>query len=782
MNMLSGTIDENLLNPISFDKDKYSIWVSNNDFEGSIPSKLINKNGLKLFIGDYNKFDKLPIINGNNTHLETLTLSNNDIKEDNIGLYLTNVFGQTNLKQLLLHNNINIKGNINEWQNTKKANNSSEKMTSISLHNCSIYGEFSDNLQLASTIQSFTIFDNQLSCKLPKHLIANMNNNNNLTLSLTILGNLFNLNDPKQYNWINNYFKNASNLYLTHFDDLILYGYLIITGISVFIVVLYKTYQLVQNRKQLQNDLSTANVKDQDNHKQRRLIDDEFGRDRTYSFSVQSDYVRDERVLQTEIKIAFLQILNAYFGIVSHWLILVVFTILTVIYYVYSTFYQCGKITSHFSLAYFEFSDTNNDIVSTVICISLILIFVIFNGYILCCLFKMKQTQQKLLLLQPGKRDCQSQSNGFSIRKLLLCVIWFGLYLLGILFTILHSISAYLPTNNSLGIDYDWQKYSLKYSLVLVLYVTSTYITPFFIDSLIGLVNNQYIKKLSQNYRSFLIMFLRTILTIIIPFITSIFILNDCGRYWATFWNQCNDENSFDYDIAVSVEIDSANLVQHINALEHSDVCNINTINNINITQCLRQFFDYWIVIVTGNLVLVAINPFIILIVKKYDLDIVMKNVLHYIRIRFCKCCACKKNKNEDVGMSHERGRVIEIDSEYSSLQTKLELWIVFSVISPYLVIIISLSLMTNYIGYYIMINQMGFRVINWNNAYFPFILLFISCLMEQVLIVAFLFDIFNHIGHGWLLSIMIICFVLMDIVYIGANVRVYFQNKRDNN
>eukprot|EP01084_Bolivina_argentea_P156322 272427_1 len=55
-------------------------------------------------------------------------------------------------------------------------------------------------------------------------------------------------------------------------------------------------------------------------------------------------------------------------------------------------------------------------------------------------------------------------------------------------------------------------------------------------------------------HRNHVILFLRTLIILIIPFLSSMFFINDCGNSWSYFWNNCSLDNQkryFDIDITI---------------------------------------------------------------------------------------------------------------------------------------------------------------------------------------------------------------------------------------
>ena len=50
--------------------------------------------------------------------------------------------------------------------------------------------------------------------------------------------------------------------------------------------------------------------------------------------------------------------------------------------------------------------------------------------------------------------------------------------------------------------------------------------------------------------RPLIILILRTLSTSILPLISSIFLLQNCGNNWVYFWNECNSQNKHQFDLS----------------------------------------------------------------------------------------------------------------------------------------------------------------------------------------------------------------------------------------
>ena len=96
----------------------------------------------------------------------------------------------------------------------------------------------------------------------------------------------------------------------------------------------------------------------------------------------------------TQMNTQFMQSLKFMFGIFSNWFMIGCILLLSMIYYQFANYYQYGRITSHFSLAYFEIKSNGNktyDIAAQASVIGLCCLYVVFNAFILHNLFKIRK-------------------------------------------------------------------------------------------------------------------------------------------------------------------------------------------------------------------------------------------------------------------------------------------------------------------------------------------------------------------------------------------------------
>ena len=764
-NQLTGTLSDTFIDE-SFNQ-VYSIHVGNNKLYGSIPSVLFNKQPyLATFEAGYNEFDSLPDLSkseiNNNVALLSFDVSNNKIVEDNIGKYLNILFGKyTNLMAVLFHSNSKLSGNIAKWNGKIETKNSEGIF--ITLHKCDIWGKLPQTL-FAQNLKFFSLFNNRLSGNL----------NSNVTVfedvqGYAILGNFFTINN--EVNWIDSSFMEARNLYQTINGIVLSYMCICFGAICYVLVVVYKlkqTKDICNQSRGLSLSITLNNINNSNDT-----------RNRKYTFP-------------TNVK--FQETVKFIFNSISHPIILICSLILHIIYYQYSNYYSEGRPTSQISLIYFTFSHNDKNTLFTEI--SLVLIYLCMNGLVLYQLFQFEQRiygthnntnnnsrkhsfkhnsmQQVLLetelMLEHGITDDNNDDENDESdptdrkdsvtdtppnwKKLLLFSM---LYLLSLVFTIMYAIVEHIPNDNILLINHNWQRYIFTYFIAFVLTISTIYSIPRVVSNIPDIninidtkCNNNInisFKIDVTNHRTSIIMLLRTFSTITIPFGISFLILNECGSYWSKFWKKCvDDENSFSVSENVSTYYNGITAT----VLEHNDVCGRNDLTDINVLyNCQRHILDWWVPVVTLKVILLTVYPFYLLFKAKYR-----------DKINKCKkwLCGCAP-----------RDTHLCLDAEYGVLATKLEISIIFMTISPYILIICCVGILTTMYGFKKLTNEYGYKIIHWNSKKFPVYFLFISLCFEQFLIVFFCFNAFRA---NQSVIFMCVLFGLFDVAFIATSIR----------
>ena len=236
-----------------------------------------------------------------------------------------------------------------------------------------------------------------------------------------------------------------------------------------------------------------------------------------------------------------------------------------------------------------------------------------------------------------------------------------------------------------------------------------------------GKKNNVSYEKYVLIYRANFIIILRALTTIVIPFVITLFFVNDCGRMWTYFWNVCaHDKDKLSVSIQYGYET--------LNILSPDEICHFRY-DQILSEQCLRSFNLIWCnnILIKKMLFMVFLSFFVV--IKK-------------IVVNKCKDKCCKKD--EDI--------VYKIDSEYSMVISKLEIIIIFGLISPFLIPLGLLSIYIDVFVYNYMVNNYGWLIYPFTKRlYIPIYYINISVIMGNLYILLLSFYLLDTI-HFWIL------------------------------
>lgn len=766
---------------------EYYFYFNDNKFEwfdiGSIASSNNKSNS------DYDNFIDLPQF-FNNSMQNLLLLHNNNFENDNIGQLLNGIFSKLRPSILSLHNNSELTGDISKWNRAMHGNvqygQNDENYKIFTLHNCDVYGSLSvakdnnqNNRQLLPHMHYVTLYNNRLSCSIDDNVgefDGTVDANNHHGYSAILLGNLFTLNDINQTKIFEySLFKSVTFEYLTDLDNILGAIYIIISLMSLVLLVVpflckckwkWRTKKLVMHNN---NDHDSMMI--EDDTAQRPSIPSIQSTQPSSFLNVENYNYKNELQL-SKFKQNIMFVLNA----ISHWVIIMIVIILTIVYYIFSNYYKCGKMISHFSLNYYLIDNKDEKVWINLI---LVACFIAHFGIILYTFaFKLNKTAMKgkiskterLIGDNTNVNDIPVIENDIladitsgamitdMIVDFIVVLLCFAVYLLAIFAAAVYITTEVLPNDNIFDINVNENKYVtvLHYGLPLLLTFVNVYIIPKFVAALIRCGyslnricctngNTDVNPSNNSGYRviySYLILLLRSLLIMIFPLIVSAIILPQCGNYWTLFWNPCvNDPQSLEIDLIAG----SSATVFNDGVLSTSkEICHLRKMsflfnNSKQANICLRSFFDFWGLIVVAKLCLFVINPFVIYFIKRIE-----------------------KHFNCVFLTSTKKG--ISIDSQFISITTKLEFFIVFSMISPYIVPIMALALYTNLYIYSRMIEIDRFKMKNFAGDTFPIWGLFGSCIVGQLLLMLFCRHLFDDITN-WIFAISMIvldsCFVL---------------------
>lgn len=668
-----------------------------------------------------------------------LLFHNNKLQNNNIGILLNNILTLLNVKELTLHGNDALSGNINQWV----VNTSS--LQYLTLHNNDIYGSFRSDGTLTYNMNYFTLYNNRISCSVSNSFMKISNNTEYNGQSLILLGNLMTIeNGIDNIDFFKNSpFRGASNLYLNGYDSIMDDMYLGTTLVCLILLFCLKLVHLV-------------------------CVD---------RFKFKYSHCNSAMII------------GFMFDIFSHYIFVLILIILSILYYFFSNYYECGRTVSHFAITYFM---NNNGEYNLLLQTFVIVLATSLSCFVLFSLIKLANSDnskfrfesiQTLTMIENDnddecklkeyksncKSNCSNCRGGISAN----CsnIIWaFALlsaYMVGAIIDVCYILIQSLPQKNvemfgsNVSVFSSHVYYLLDYSLAFILTIINIYIVPKLVDSLwrvMGMCTcrnqNNHIATTNLFKRHFQIRtclswFLRSLITIVIPLISSIIFLNNCGNYWTTFWKPCtNTINERMFNIHFSnVTISTADSICYVNNNIISDASSVN--------QCLRSFFDHWLPIITLKLILFILNPFILYWFKEW-------NVKH----NCCKCiCCCKSHKHDhesktssNLNKKHSKS----IDWEYAAIATKMEVAMIFMLISPYIIVLISLGLYSNYVVYSWITQSTRWKIvylgIKRDSAYnmvgitdyqfsindFPTYIVFMSLIVGQCLFVGFFWVLFD--------------------------------------
>ena len=797
-----------------------------------------------------------------NEYLENLRLNGNQLKINQIGVFLKYLFYINNNKGLQIiemHDNKGITGDLSKWDKINKT----RQIDLLTLHDCNIYGSLSEKLEIG-TINRFTLFNNRLSCNIPSNFI-DINN-----FSFVILGNLFTIADTDtldKLGWINPEFTKATNLYLT---DLDYYKEMLFCIIGLIAALLLWIIAILKSKPKFNNCFDWLITKcvckrfrspTQLRYKyKRKSTFMSINTNNNIPFSVQRTHT-NIRFLQdniTDYIALFLQSIEKLLSMFSSIILLTMACILTIIYLVNSNYYQCGHVTSQISLTYLHFGDESQKYtlsMTLTIVISLI-IFNIFCLYYLISICIYFYHQSKLNNLPTIRHDRYPDSAKFlmsdhdnnddnifhdfdfsnvstagtaqtmteysvlvdqyysshilgnesSLYRFGMFIVYSGFYCCGIALSVVYIITTDLPTDNVLQLNYNWQIEMIHSSLAFVLTLINIYIVPKFVDSIIDLILvfniancnckynckckctckcrlSKYIWKLLYGRRSDMIAIFRSILSIFTPLFASIIYLNKCGNYWTHLWYPCRQKQlSFETQVKLVTFFGPNNDIStgsvRLSILDNNEVCHVDTIEQVHFTPCLRRFLQLWIPVIALKLIMTAINPHILYLIKTKSIG---TKIQQFFEKLLCKSKDNAKNKDNDS----EKIKKIDIDIECAMFATKIEFGIIFGFIAPFLWVIIGLGMYSNY--YIFGKLYQSDRLVSssltkqenkqenkhenlnvvWKLTQFPFVILFVAVGVEQILLAQFLNGVFEQ--YPTIIYSMKVAFALIDCLSLAV-------------
>lgn len=608
-NFFEGSVPNDLI--ASFDSNNFvsiiSVDLSNNKFFGTFPTTFATNTCVSVLSLQNNKFEYFPFDEISHTCLEIVQLDNNDLKQANIGDKINHfLMNNQNLQVLSLHNNANIKGSIRKlFDNQTFIDKTNINFSALTLHNCDVSGKMPNSLNLM-TLQTFTLYNNRLSCDISDH---NMVTYNDSTI-LLLLGNLFNFHTEK-HGWlselspVSQYFIQATSLYLTDEQIVVLFVMIVFTLVCFVAMTVYKSVVYLKRPM-----IAVSNK----NHETRFLIS-----------------------------------ISVIYKFISNIFVIIIAVALIVIYYFTSNYYECGRITSHLSIAYVEISKEYLSETESLVCQILICILVIFFNLIV-----VNQLSKLIFALIFGELSTSkgklsdsfgssvSSASGYTkwncnctVKLTIKAFIWLSLYLVCAMLSIFYVLTMQLPDDNVFNINTEWERLLFHYLLAFILTATNVFVVPTLTDSMTNICGLQLNKHSYKRLRPYIIMTLRSLIAIFIPFGASIVLLNNCLGYWTYFWDPCRNKSLGSSLFDKTAYFDTETQINAINAgsagagsvyLQLSSRDDICSHGWTDVTTCFRSYFDIWIPIVIIKLSLFILNPWY-----------VIKYILFLFKVNLCQ-------------------------------------------------------------------------------------------------------------------------------------------------
>ena len=746
-NELTGTIPDSIFSL----QNLTTIRLQSNQLTGTISSSIGNlKNSLTGLELSYNKLNGiLPQSIGSLINLEYLMLNDNQFKSNDISTILSNLLfcdNCTNLKAFSVSNNIGIKGDLSKINTNSNTTVQQTSLEYFGASNCDLYGSLPNNIQFKN-IKDFVIYNNRLSCVLPDNLIITSADdaNNNLNITIVLPSNLFSKSNtfPK---WMHaSMFKSVESFYISKLDETVSIIIAVVAGLCLIIITIAKAFgnnqstnindvsMVTKNSRALTAITNTTDISDSSLLGAR-------ARKQTFTLLSQDVFVNNMKTAVTQfIKLKLMICVLVLIGI----------------YYFNSNYFQCCLILDKLSLNYYYTNNANNNH-----WMDWIVVIILTMLYCILChnVVQLHQAQVK----KQHDDNCESinQASGLitfnqtKTTKILSFLTFLFAFLVANIFVIVSIIVDNLPNHNTLNID-DSQVKIMSILLPLALSINIAVIIPNFVDGCykcIYLTRNYLSTIYITKYRPLIILFLRSVSMIIVPIISSIFLMQNCGNYWVKFWNVCNlikhDQFNATFSYLFSSSTDATEALKEI-LVDSSEICNPTSLNDIQWDKCIRTFSSQWSLIVTKKLSIMVLLPFLV-IAKKFVSFKLQKCVENFW------CNSTKKLRSKNQNNNNESFVGLKIDLEYANLLTMLETMIVWCPISPLIAPLTLLSIYSNYFAYHHAIDSYHWSVYPFDNdVRLPIYVLCISIIFSQTYVCLFMLFCFQHAYTGWVFAIV---------------------------
>eukprot|EP01083_Nonionella_stella_P008010 23053_1 len=725
---------------------KYLI-LYNSSFIGTLPP-LPSNSSLKWINIAYNQFEGSlsDIVHYDIDNVRYFIAHKNNFHDENITELLNYFLMQTNITILSISDNADISGSI--------PNHVNDSDLSIFLaHNCDLHGTLPTDFYFES-LSIISLYGNRLSGTLPMDIGANVSQ----LSTMVLLDNLFFAQDFELPSWVNSPFSTAPNLYVSKYKQDLSIFVLSMSGLAATVILIDQIMDSV--RKYMKHSV-LLNVKP-------AHAADEFGFFENIEF----------------IKHRF-----------NDWKLLLCVALLITVYAFNTNYYSVVTFESYFALSWYHsdgsYSWTHWCLLILAVSIQIIISKIILDLNLEQIHIKHKKTLKEMSIASKQERKKTQQldiyenyvfdkqistnnadtnsndtstniadtnindnaintnSNNRFVQKTryshILYALWVMvycvLYLVGISFVVMYWVARSLPEQNVLHLRQS-ESILITQSIGLILFINNEFI----IKGLVGLVAKHY--DFVYFYRSEFELGLRINNSIIVPLISSIILLNDCGKYWIHLWDYCNNEElrqEFDfwatvgYDACEEQECDT-----NIMLLSAHEVCSK---PSIDVNKCIRSFFYHWTFAIMMKLIFTMIASIFGLLWKSIT--------------RRC----CKR---------------IYIEGHYTTIITNLLISIIFLFISPLILLLnlMQISLRTYLYRVYVFKFKMQLSIKNTRNVKahktkqsLPIYFLWIGVIIGHILVIVFLvFSIQN---------VIIVAVFALSVVVMGVYCRFMVQKSK---
>ena len=293
-----------------------------------------------------------------------------------------------------------------------------------------------------------------------------------------------------------------------------------------------------------------------------------------------------------------------------------------------------------------------------------------------------------------------------------------------------------IPNDNTLNIDFNhWTYVILRYSVWIIIAGCNSFIIP------------RISKKLTKKIFSFCFEWnrqeklrkttiisgvIRSLNLVWIPMILLFFLHNDCGRYSNYYWSKCNDnqyENEFEFYIGMELI-----------SIKNS-ICSYGFFDNTytaDYGKCFRSILEEW-----GSIIIFSSFGYIICMIGFW-----LYSVWRYNN---------KLKKQYESGI-RKLGSIINV--EYAEIWNHVQIVVIFGCSLPFVIPMIAFVLLINKWVYSSLLSY-NFRLSDVN-PYFPAHLLITTNLLQQIIIILFMW--FNDIEGRYF---VIIADIIIDITFL---------------